>query len=148
MSVDIDANTLSELLKKHGIKPSQQRLQILSFIISNPCHPTIDQIHSGLHHALPTLSRTTIYNAVRIFVEAGLVQEVTIENNEVRYDARTERHGHFKCKKCGKIYDFNIRMENIPAEGLSDFQIDTKNVYFTGICKDCLKNTSQEYRNK
>ena len=95
--MDINSNSLSEMLKKHSIKPSHQRLQILNYIILNPCHPTIDQIYSRLHTELPTLSRTTIYNTLRIFVEAGLVQEVTIENNEVRYDARTESHGHFKC---------------------------------------------------
>ena len=142
--MDIDSNSLSEMLKKHSIKPSHQRLQILNNIISNPCHPTIDQIYSRLLTELPTLSRTTIYNTLKIFVEAGLVQEVTIENNEVRYDARTESHGHFKCKKCGKIYDFNISVDDILVEGLNDFQVDNKNVYFIGICKDCLKKSEND----
>lgn len=76
-------------------------------------------------------------------MEKGLVQEVTIENNEVRYDAKTDSHGHFKCKICGKIYDFNISIDNILVKDLNDFQIETKNVYFKGICKECLKNKSK-----
>lgn len=135
----IDISYLSDKLKKQNIKPSHQRLQILNFLISNPCHPTIDQIYCNLQSALPTLSKTTIYNTLKTFMKADLVQEITIENNEVRYDANTESHGHFKCNICGKIYDFNIGIEDIPAEGLSDFQIETKNVYFKGICKECLR---------
>jgi Fe2+ or Zn2+ uptake regulation protein len=142
--MDIDSNSLSEMLKKHSIKPSHQRLQILNYIISNPCHPTIDQIYSRVHTELPTLSRTTIYNTLKIFVEAGLAQEVTIENKEVRYDARTESHGHFKCKKCGKIYNFNISVDDILVEGLNDFQVDNRNVYFIGICKDSLKKSEND----
>ena len=142
--MDIDSNSLSEMLKKHNIKPSHQRLWILDFIVSNPCHPTIDQIYGNLHNELPTLSKTTIYNTLRIFVEAGLVQEVTIENNEVRYDAKTESHGHSKCIVCGKIYDFNISIDDISAEGLNYFQIDTKNVYFKGICKECLRSNNKK----
>lgn len=135
----IDSSKLSENLKKRNIKPSHQRLHILNFLISNPCHPTIDQIYCNLQSKLPTLSKTTIYNTLKTFVKAGSVQEITIENNEVRYDANTKSHGHFKCNICGKIYDFNIGIDDILAEGLSDFQIETKNVYFKGICKECLR---------
>lgn len=141
--MDINSVNLSGKLQEHNIKPSHQRLQILSFIITNQCHPTIDQIYSALHIELPTLSKTTIYNTLKIFSEAGLVQEITIENNEVRYDINTKSHGHFKCKLCGNIYDFNINIDKILAEGLNDFQIETKNVYYKGICKECLENKKE-----
>ena len=138
--IDNNLKNLTKKLKGCNIKLSQQRLQILKFIITNPCHPTIDQIFAALHDELPTLSKTTIYNTLKLFADAGLAQEITIENNEVRYDAKIESHGHFKCKICGKIYDFNISIDDIPTEGLNDFQIETKHVYFKGICKDCLRS--------
>jgi Fur family peroxide stress response transcriptional regulator len=44
-----------------------------------------------------TLSKTTVYNSLKLFLKRGIVQELTIEEKEVRYDADTRPHAHFKC---------------------------------------------------
>ena len=141
--MNLSTEDFTEKLKKHHIKPSHQRLKILEFIATNPCHPTVDRIYSALHHELPTLSKATIYNTLNTFVINGLVQEITIEDNEVRYDFNTKCHGHFKCRVCLKIYDFFIGIDDAPVEDLKDFLIETKNVYFKGICKECVKNAGK-----
>ena len=57
---------------------------------------TVDQIFTELHKNISTLSKTTVYNTLRVLVEAGLVRVITIEDNETRYDINIENHGHFK----------------------------------------------------
>lgn len=88
---------------------------------------------------MPTLSRGTIYNTLKAFVQQQILQEISIEDNEVRYDLNTKKHGHFKCNECGAIYDFGIEIDTTPTTGLFNFQVDYKNVYFKGICPKCLK---------
>ena len=78
------------------------------------------------------MSKTTIYNTLNALVNANLVRVITIEDNETRYDATTENHGHFKCESCGEIFDFNINFDSLAAEGLGSFKVNHKDVYFKG----------------
>ena len=92
---------LSAYLEEEGIRSSYQRLKILEYLQAHRTHPTVDIIYKNLSKEIPTLSKTTVYNTLKLFVSKGIVQELTIEEKEVRYDADTKPHAHFKCIECG-----------------------------------------------
>jgi len=134
---------LKQELKEKNVSLSHQRLKILEYLVQNRCHPTVEQIFSELQKDMPTLSKTTIYNTLRMLAKSGLVKVITIEDKETRYDIDTKDHGHFKCESCGNIFDFPIDIDPlIPAE-LSKFKIFSKDVYFNGICDRCLANAKE-----
>ena len=64
-----------------------------------------------------------------------MVVRLNMHDNEVRYDANTLFHGHFNCKKCGKIYDFKI---NCIDTNLENVKIEKRYVNYLGTCKECL----------
>ncbi len=128
-------------LKIKKIRLSHQRLKVLEYLAQNYNHPTADQIYNGLHDDVPTLSKTTVYNTLNSLADAGLVRAINIEDNEIRYDVNTDDHGHFKCESCKKIYDFDIDINLFKTHELDNFEINDKNVYFKGICPDCLPGT-------
>ena len=64
-----------EQLKEKGINLSYQRLKVLDFLYKNQIHPTVEQIYLGLVKQIPTLSKTTIYNTLKILINAGLVRK-------------------------------------------------------------------------
>ena len=64
-------NDLSTELKKRKIHPSYQRLRILDYLYKNQYHPTAEQIFKDLQREIPTLSKTTIYNTLNLFLENG-----------------------------------------------------------------------------
>lgn len=134
---------LSTELVKKKIRPSYQRMKVYEYLINNPCHPSVDQIYKDLHPEIPTLSKTTIYNALGLFVDTGLVRVLTIEENETRYDIFIENHGHFKCEACALIYDFSIDTDSLSTDGLAGFKIKDKNVYFKGTCLKCLEDINK-----
>ncbi len=125
-------------LKNHGIKPSLQRIKIYEYLINYKNHPTVDTIYKELITEIPTLSKTTVYNTLELFVNNEIAMMITIEENTVRYDANTSIHGHFKCEKCGKVYDFNVENIQISTNSLKGFKTSEKQVYFKGICKNCI----------
>lgn len=131
---------LKQKIKDKKIHLTHQRLKVLEYLAENQCHPTAEQIHSDLKKEMPTLSKTTVYNTLHMFMEARVVRLITIEDNEMRYDIVDEDHGHFKCECCGKIIDFAINLDMIRGDELHEFRITDKNVYFKGICPDCLSN--------
>lgn len=130
--------TASDILQKNGIKPSYHRIKILEYLIAGKHHPTVDEIYTNLVIAVPTLSKTTVYNTLNLFMKVDLVRRIAIEDNETRYDATVAEHGHFKCLQCKKIFDFPLDVESISAPELADFDIEEKKVYFQGTCPGCL----------
>lgn len=127
---------INDYLNQHEIKPSLQRVKIFEYLFQNHNHPTADTIYLALHPSIPTLSKTTVYNTMKIFVSKGVAVVVNIEDNEVRYDADTSVHGHFKCKGCGGLFDFRVG-KNLEIDGLDQFSIDEYHVYLKGYCKVC-----------
>jgi len=134
---------LSKELKSKNIRLSHQRLKVLEYVAKHRCHPTVEQIYNDLHEEIPTLSKTTIYNTLKTLVEAGMVKQLTIEDNEARYDINIETHGHFKCESCGAIYDFEINIDSFDCKELEGFKINHKDVYFRGICQKCINHNNK-----
>lgn len=132
---------VGEFLKSNDIKPSYQRMRIFEYLLNTKEHPTVDEIYKKLIGEIPTLSKTTVYNTLNLFVEHEIVARITIEENETRYDADTGVHGHFKCERCEKVLDFVTDLSVLEVQDLKDFQINQQHLYFRGICSECLKKT-------
>jgi len=137
---------LKDILEEKGIKPTFQRLKIFEHISSNKDnHPTVEMIYEKLLKDIPTISMTTVYNTLNIFLEKRLVSSITITGTETRYDFHTDSHHHFLCKKCGKITDVDVTCPF--SEGKTSqhgHRIEEVHGYFKGMCKDCLR----EMKNK
>ena len=125
-------------LSNRNIRPSYQRIKVLEYLLKKRSHPTVDEIYKDVLKEIPTLSKSTIYNTLNSFLKAGMVKMINIEDNETRYDIITETHGHFKCSECGIITNFKVDVNSLAADELNDFRVVDKNVYFKGVCPQCL----------
>ena len=125
-------------LSKHNIKPSLQRIKIFEYLHGNKEHPTVDTIYSNLVGDIPTLSKTTVYNTLKLFIDNGITSTVTIEDNEVRYDAIMEEHAHFKCDLCGNVYDVEFDASALKFKKMNAFKVEKTNIYLKGKCKKCI----------
>ena len=146
--MDISLDFLTQQLKGKGIRPSYQRIKVLEYLYQKEGHPTVDEIFHALSAVIPSLSKSTIYNTLYTLVEAGLVRDVDIDRIENRYDIVLSSHGHFQCNICGKIYNFKVIIDQVPVDGLEEFEITQKNVYFKGLCPACNKQIKNEKRSK
>jgi len=132
-------NIKDHLLAK-GIRPSVHRLVILEYLMSRRNHPTADMIYKDISKDIPTLSKTTIYNTLRTFHEKGVVQSLTIDENEVRFDATLSPHAHFKCISCGMVTDVSAEIPVIQNNIIDGNRIVETQVYYRGLCCNCLKS--------
>lgn len=133
----MDTAEIKTILQKSGIKPSLHRMKILEYLIAHKTHPTVDMIYQDISGEIPTLSKTTIYNTLKTLLEYNLVQAVTIEDNEVRFDAEIKHHAHFKCTKCGRLYDIDAGREALSMKSIAGHQINEAHLYFKGTCRHC-----------
>ena len=128
-----------KMLRENSIKTTLQRLEILRYLDDHRTHPMADQIYLDLKEKNPSLSKTTVYNSLKIFKEHGIIQTLTISSSEIRYDFKCTIHHHFLCKKCGRIIDINSSCPHIEKIRKEGYQIDEVHGYFKGICKKCIK---------
>lgn len=131
---------VSEILTTYGIRPSIQRVGIYDYLLTHRTHPTVDEIFSHLSPAMPTLSRTTIYNTLTLFASKGAIMVLNIEEKSQRFDAGIKPHAHFLCTECDKIFDFPQPLVQLDEQIVRDFEIVETQIYYKGICKTCKKN--------
>ncbi|MCM1030036.1 MAG: transcriptional repressor [Oscillibacter sp.] len=132
---------ISEYLLNFHIKPSMQRLAIMEYLLAHRIHPTAEDVYHALYQKIPTLSKTTVYNTLNLFVAQGALQVMAIDGKNVRFDIDTTLHAHFKCQHCQQVYDLPV--ENIHMLKLADNsvvgQVTEMQLYYRGYCKNCLQ---------
>ena len=125
-------------LQEFGFKPSLQRIAILEYLRTHFTHPTVDEIYEALSPSMPTLSKTTIYNTLRSFSQAGLSLTLRLDEKTLHYDGDTSPHAHFICKDCGKIIDITIHNQTLlELPQLKGAKIDSVEISYYGQCEEC-----------
>ena len=133
-----------EYLLSFNIKPSVQRIAIMDYLLKHKTHPCIDEIYMALCKEIPTLSKTTVYNTLKLFVEHGAAKMLTIDEHNACFDSELNQHAHFQCKCCGKIYDMPMleRPEELLRLVHKGFDVEEVHCYYKGICPDCSDATT------
>jgi len=129
-----------EQLRTNGVRMTPQRHAILGFLMDTKSHPTADDIYKALSPIYPSMSVATIYNNLRLFVEAGLVRELTYGDDSSRFDADLSDHYHAICKECGTIVDFVhpplYDVERAAAK-TTGFVVEGHRMEIYGLCQIC-----------
>jgi len=131
---NIFAEDIKEKLIEKGISPSYQRIKIYEFLIKNRIHPSAERVYLDLVGDIPTLSRTTVHSTLNLFADAGMARRLFIEGSMVRFDIDISNHMHFKCTKCGEVYD--IFKPSVKVK-IKDHTVENEETYLYGICKNC-----------
>lgn len=132
-----------EYLTSKGVRPSQQRVEIIDFMLKNRTHPTAEEIYVGVNKKWPMLSKSTVYNTLKVFEEQGVISTIGIDEKNVRYDTTTECHAHFRCLGCGKIFDMPI-IEQPKVVGVEGLRITEMKIYYKGWCSACAQKNKEE----
>lgn len=134
---------VQQRLLQYGIKPSLQRIAVMQYLMENKTHPTVDMIYAALSLEIPTLSRTTVYNTLKLLSDQGAIMALNIDEKNVRYDGIITAHAHFRCKKCARIYDLPKCFAQVSKQKHlmlhKDFHITESQVYYKGYCENCIK---------
>ena len=129
--------TTQQYLTENGISPSVQRLAIMDYLLTHHTHPTVNEIYKELLPAIPTLSKTTVHNTLKLFVQHKIALHVNIDERNARFDGTVKAHAHFRCRKCDCILDVPLReLTHLYLEE-PDFTIEEAYFNIKGICKTC-----------
>ena len=126
-----------QYLTEHGISPTIQRLAIMDYLFTHRTHPTVNEIYTALLPNIPTLSKTTVHNTLKLFVQHKIVLHIDIDDRNARFDGEITPHAHFRCKKCSCILDVPLAdiKDLFPKE--QELSVEEAYINLKGICKTC-----------
>ena len=131
---------LKQELIDAGIRPSVQRLAIFEYVRQSCQHPTAEVVYEALCDELGSLSLTTVYNTLKLFVDAGLISMLTIDDTFRCFDGNRNYHAHFRCNHCGCIVDMEMKKDFISlVEGIEGYEVTDAQLYLKGLCPVCIK---------
>ena len=128
-----------QLLSENGITPTPQRVAVLDLVLGNRTHPSVDAVFAQLRKKMPSVSKTTVYAALRLFAEKGIVGVVHEGGDSVRYDGEARFHAHFKCRACGGLSDLPLagRHPRPFAAVPEGFTCESEELTLFGLCPKC-----------
>lgn len=103
------------ILRDHGIAPSAQRVAVARYVLRTNEHPSADEIWTRVKESFPFVSRATVYNTVKLFVEKGLLRQYALTEGRVVFDPKTDDHHHFIDVETGEIHDIPWEAIAIPS---------------------------------
>lgn len=110
----------------------------MRYLLTHPTHPTAETIFNDLYPGIPTLSKTTVYNTLKLLTEQQAILCLNIDEKNCRYDGDISPHAHFRCKGCGQVYDLSLQgYEQLQPAETGDLSITECQVYYKGYCKQC-----------
>ena len=106
-AISYDRPSLTALLRKHGIAPTHQRLEIAQVLFGRCHHLSADQVLAKVNESQAETSKATVYNTLNLFRDLGLIREVIVDPKRVFYDPNTEPHHHLYNVDTGEITDID-----------------------------------------
>ncbi len=117
-----------------------QRELVLQAVQQLRHHPTADDVYHLIAQDHSSISRATVYRNLSLLAQRGQIRRVSHIGTADRFDFATRPHYHFRCEKCGGVFDVALppqadllaKVDNTDGFVLSGFDIR-----FFGTCPAC-----------
>ena len=147
--------TVKGMLRKAGLKVTNQRMMVLDMIASHPAeHLTAEEIYDLAKVNSPEIGLATIYRTVQVLSDLHVINKVTFDDGFTRYELNGEesasghRHHHASCTGCGKVYSLESDLlDSLEAEVMEKlgFLVTNHEVKLYGLCSECrTKNENKK----
>ncbi|MCX7567066.1 Fur family transcriptional regulator [Sulfitobacter sp. F26169L] len=105
--------TGTKWLVKAGLRPTRQRVTLATLLVGDGQHRhvTAEGLFESAKDGPDSVSLATVYNTLRAFCDAGLLQEVTVDGSRSYFDTNTHDHPHF-------FWEDEARLTDAPSDQL------------------------------
>lgn len=94
-------------LSSAGLRPTRQRVALAELLVGdgNHRHVTAESLFESAKSRGAAVSLATVYNTLRAFCDAGVLQEITVDGSKSYFDTNTHDHPHFYHENEGRLSD-------------------------------------------
>lgn len=130
-----------QALRARGYRVTPQRLIVLDAVCACQGHATLADIQRQVNDMDPTIDRSTIYRALAVLREAGLIVETELGALGRVYRVAGEAdHHHLVCLACGAVLtvshdEFRPLWHHLRE--VHGFALQADHLVFNGYCRQC-----------
>ena len=77
---------------EHGHRVTERRCTVAMIVLAARDDPDVDELHSRVRAANPRISLATLYRALRLLAESGLIERHTFRGGPARYRPVGDEH--------------------------------------------------------
>lgn len=90
-------NNTATWLTQGGLRPTRQRMALAHLLVGDghDRHVTAEGLYAAAADAGEKVSLATVYNTLRAFCDAGLLNEIVVDGARSYFDTRMDDHPHF-----------------------------------------------------
>ena len=94
---DTQQDRVTIWLAKGNLRPTRQRLALATLLVGDGVnrHVTAESLYAASASSPERVSLATVYNTLRAFCAAGLMNEVVVDGARSYFDTRMDDHPHF-----------------------------------------------------
>lgn len=129
-----------QLCAERGLAVTHQRQVLYEVMQQMPGHPSPDEVCLHLRKRIPSISLATVYKNIRLFLESGILQEVSPHHGSLRVEMNGHPHHHLVCTQCRNITDIDAaslgdlpRRKTLPG----GFLVQRYAIDVLGVCREC-----------
>ena len=100
---------LEAFIRRKRLRRTSQRDQIIAEVFSKDEHFSADELFERVRRSDETASRATVYRTISLLVEADLLRQIDLGDDQTTYDPNfvdKPSHNHLVCIDCGKVVEF------------------------------------------
>lgn len=137
--------TFRELCAEHGLAATHQRQVLYEVMHTMPGHPSPEEVYARVKKRIPAISLATVYKNIHLFVERGVLKEVSLHHGSRRVELNRLLHHHMVCSHCKTITDIEEKdLGILPAlrELPGGFRMERYSIDVIGVCAACQSAAS------
>lgn len=117
--------------------------QLVSETVRSLDHPNAEEVYEAIAKNHPHVSKATVYRNLNLLAEQAEIGKIKTSEGADRFDCRTDRHFHMRCRVCGRLFDAPFFPPELPLEAdeTEGFIIEGYTVEIFGTCSDCNKKS-------
>ncbi|QIE41542.1 iron response transcriptional regulator IrrA [Meridianimarinicoccus aquatilis] len=126
-----DTPDATDWLGQAGLRPTRQRVLLAELLVGDGQnrHVTAESLYAQVVDSGEKVALATVYNTLRAFCDAGLMQEVTVDGSKSYFDTRTDDHPHFFWEETSELTDApasELEIRSLPTapEGAEIAKVD------------------------
>ena len=113
-------NLVTTWLARGNLRPTRQRLALATLLVGDGVnrHVTAESLYALTAGCGEKVSLATVYNTLRAFCSAGLINEVVVDGARSYFDTRMDDHPHFYWEDSHTLTDApadEIKITALPA---------------------------------
>jgi Fur family ferric uptake transcriptional regulator len=92
---------------KNGLRMTEQRRVVAQVLEISNDHPDVEELYFRASKLDPRISIATVYRAVKLFEESGILEKLEFGDGRARYeDADRDHHDHLIDMQTGEVIEF------------------------------------------